>query len=319
MVLAVAAYLIAGLLLLVLAALAVCLWSPLSFEASAALETAPGPAAAGDALDAMDHYLMSVVLPVLDDGARASTPGMRQPGPAEPPAARASSRWRVRWIGGAITADEKGVRVFGRRLRGKPASGPGGPGAPDAAGAPGAPGAPEPRGGLQRAGRPGERTKPRTRRAKRAAKRGLRLDLATLRRLWPQVRRALAHSWSRLHLRGRLHVTLGLDDPATLGMLAGMAGALRGQPLVATSWGNGSGFDLRLTPVFGRECLAAQLDLAGRTSAGALLWPWVKLALSRDGRKIWWPRQRTRPPETNKRGGRGNGVPRHAGAADLGV
>lgn len=256
-------WLLAGLLVVIVLAVAICLWSPVWFETSADLGVELAPEGAGGAVD-------------------------------QPPDAWARFGWRVRVLGGLVVVDETGVSLFGRRLGRKPGSeyphgteryGPRTTKDTERG---------ELASGGQRAGKHRRRRR-RERVRGRERRRGRKVDLATLRRLWPRARAALGRTWSMLHLRGRLHITLGLDDPATSGVLAGLGSAVR--QLTAPMAGGEGGLDFRITPMFDRECAAAEIRLAGRATAMALISPWLRLALSKDGRRLWWPRRRTGPRE----------------------
>jgi hypothetical protein len=203
-----------------------------------------------------------------------------------PPDTWADFRWRARWLGGLFSADETGIRLAGFRvgLRSGPRREEQGR---DTA---------SPTAGRESGARGSERQRARGHkpRRKRRRARTRRVDPWTLLRLWPRARKAFGRWWVALQLRARLHVTLGLEDPATSGMLSGLSAAIR-QLAAEQADGGPVGLDIRITPVFDRECIAARIELAARASAMAIAWPWIKLAFSRDGRRLWWPRRRQRP------------------------
>ncbi|MDP2871099.1 MAG: DUF2953 domain-containing protein [Bacillota bacterium] len=267
---------LAGLLLVVLLALAVCLWSPVSFQARAAFRAE----APSEVQEPSDEYLLALLTSVESAGkplgdSRGDTAGAA----GEAAQVWARLEFRARWLGGMLRADQRGVRLLGRRLGGGGRARTG----PDSAESRGKD---RPEDG-EKGVRAGRRVR-RLRRARGQARRLRRLDLATIRRLWPKAKRALAQTWARLRLTVHMRLTLGLDDPAATAMMAGMVGAMRTSPPLSAVVGR-RGLDIRLTPVFDREVVAGDVELYGRTSAQALLRPWLRLALSRDVRRLWWP------------------------------
>ncbi len=280
-------YALAGLLLVVLLALVVCLWSPVSFRARAAFRAE----APGEVQEPSDEYLLALLTSVESAGKPLGDPRGDTAGEAGE-AGEAAQLWarlefHARWLGGMLTADQRGVRFLGRKLGGGGRARTG----PDSAESRGKD---RPQDG-EKGVRAGRRVR-RLRRARDRARRLRRLDLATIRRLWPKVKRALAQTWARLRLTVHVRLTLGLDDPAATAMMAGMVGAMRTSPPLSAVAGR-RGLDIRLTPVFDPEVVAGDVELHGRTSAQALLRPWLRLALSRDVRKLWWP-GRTRAPQS---------------------
>ncbi len=281
LILAILGYLLLGLLALALLLIAIALWSPVDFlgEGKVSVEFAGDPMA---------------------------LPGMwmaeeENEGPDELEVrADATVHGRVRFLWGAVQLSERGVRVLwwrpGGRRRGSGTEG-------DRGEEPSAPVQAHIRAkvkgqsldvevdaktgtdddGKGQAGREGT-TGTRRRRSGTA-----RFTIRDIRRLWPDVRRCLARSWRSLRLRLRVLMTVGLEDPATTGLLAGLAPAVVSPLIWSTNARRPGSITYRLTPVFDREVLAAEIELAGRATVYGITIAWIKLALRRDVRRLWWP------------------------------
>lgn len=260
-ILTVIGYLLLGVLGLLLVLVAVLLWSPVEFQGAG-----------------------SVYVEATDE------PGELAPDAAEdrPIDFAASARGQLRLLWGAVAITHDGLRVlwwrrsFGSRVT---------------AGADGR--AARVRAKIGRKGSAGgddasQQSQPVT--EKRATpwstSSDRRITLADVRRLLPDVRRSAARSWRALSLRLRAHFIVGLDDPATTGLLAGAAPAIHNLLTAGVNARRPGSLVCRLSPVFDREVLAADVELSGRTTLGSLSWPWIRLALRRDVRPLWWPKRR---------------------------
>ena len=279
-VLAILGYVLLAVLALVLLFLALALWSPIEFAGHGAV----------------------LIEPTEDDGWDTAWPTLDEGDAPDDSDDRASAQWpvgfdakvggEIRFLWGAVALSDRGIRLlWWRRPLG-------------ASSEPKASSLPLPR-RAERA-QPADtgdvpaddqtQTGPAQRRV--GPRRAARLTLADVRRLLPDVRRSLARSWQALRLRLRADITLGLADPATTGILAGAIPAA-GYLLTASTNAHQPGSVIySFCPVFDREVLAADFALSGRTTLGSIGWPWLRLALRRDVRRLWWPTRRR-----NLRGG----------------
>jgi hypothetical protein len=279
-ILAILGYVLLTVLALVLLLIALVLWSPIEFAGHGAVllestdqdgwDTA-WPAPDGD--DAPDDS---------DDGAPAQWPVGFD--------ARIGGEIRFLW--GAVALSDQGIRLFWWRRPLTASSGTTASSQPLSR-----------RAGREHAadssdGQADDRVQAGSARRRLGPRRAARLTLADVRRLLPDVRRSLARSWQALRLRLRADITLGLADPATTGLLAGAIPAA-GYLLTASTNAHQPGSVVySFSPVFDREVLAADFALSGRTTLGSIGWPWLRLALRRDVRRLWWPTRRR-----NLRGG----------------
>lgn len=264
-------YILLGLLALVVLLVGLVLLAPVSFRGQASVSAISVDDQAGPSgllyLAALDPDLESLDPEAVSDETAIEFD--------------AAVRGEVRVLWGLLTVSEAGVWLLGFRLgRGRQAAAP-----TRQSPAPAAPRVTAPT--------PPPAAAPARRPAKARRVRG-RVSVGDLRRLWPEVRRSLARSWRALHLRLRADLAVGLEDPAMTGLLAAALPAILGSLLGrADSYSPGS-VSYRLTPVFDREVLEAEVELSGRTSLAGMTWPWIRLALRREVRALWWPR-RSRP------------------------
>ncbi len=299
LILVILGYIMLGLLSLFLLLLAVVLWSPVEFSGWGTVHVTPaGDPMALSGLWAEDELAEDEESELFDGEELEIT-------------ADATAHGRVRLLWGAVEASDRGVRVLWWRPRRGGGGERGVDGGHDAAGRPEA-GRDTDRDAVAarirarvtrravdvevEAGAGGKGTgagaEERAASRRRRKRGGVRFTLRDFRRLWPGIRRSLARSWRALSLRLRLYVTAGLDDPATTGLLAGFVPAV----VIPVTWSTNArrpgSITIRFVPVFDRETLAADFELAGRTTVYGVTIAWIRLALRRDVRRLWWPRRR---------------------------
>jgi hypothetical protein len=270
------AYIVLGLVALLIVLVALALFAPVSFagEASVSVELR------GDGLDQSGLLYLAALDPDLDlDDLGLDGDAMLD--------YSASVRGSARVLWGLLAVSEDGVRLLGFPVARFGAGGkPRGKATPDA----GSEVSSQPAAPARLAD--GRAAKDPPRRGRRF---GGRVGLRDLQRIWPGVRHAMARSWQALRLRLRVGVTLGLEDPAATGILAAALPAALGPAIWSINARRQGSVAYRFTPAFDREVMAAEVSLAGDTNVAGLVWPWIRLALRRDVRALWWPRRRKRP------------------------
>lgn len=280
-ILAILGYLLLAVLALALLLIALLLWSPVEFAGHGALLIEPAE------LDGWD-----IALPSLDDADTADDPSDGGLGDL-PVAFDAKVGGEVRLLWGAVALSDQGIRLLWWR---RPLTASNDQTASRVR-------LPLRRQDVPPAERSATESDQQAQEKPAGRRHGLkltggRLTLADVRRLLPEVRRSLARSWQALRLRLRADITVGLADPAATGMLAGAIPAA-GYLLTASTNAHRPGSVIySFSPVFDREVLAADFALSGRTTLGSIGWPWIRLALRRDVRRLWWPNRRR-----NLRGG----------------
>jgi len=177
---------------------------------------------------------------------------------------------------GLLAVSSDGVRFLGRRLGSR--SGSGGQSRGESQAHPRARARVNRRSTADKAGGTGDRGKAETKVGRR---------YVSIRRLWPVVRHALARLWSALGLRVSLYLTLGLEDPVTTGLVAGLVPALLEPTIWSTNSRRPGSVAYRMQPVFDREIVATDFTLTGHTTPARLVWPMVRMAFTPEVRRLW--------------------------------
>lgn len=172
----------------------------------------------------------------------------------------------IRLLGGLFYADRHGARLLGRRVNGRASN------------------------------RPAKRRSrgPSRRSGRRRSRRTTRVRPGDLGRLWPLAWQAFSRSWKALQLDLVVEVSCGLEDPASTGMLAAWVPAAIESLVRQLNARSPGSVSCRFTPVFDREILEVECRLRGRPRPAEVIWPWLRFALRRQVRQLWWPRVRRR-------------------------